>query len=870
MSLFTKLSFKRRIVAFSVSGLIVFAIFFLFNARYIQYKDKATREIESIFNLQKSIVELRNSSNTFIAGMLNNNDAVYTAINNHIRNVEEHYVSIMNRSDSMNYYSAFAKDSTLLKVNLELKNEVTEFYNLYQDLIVSYKERGTLSNSYVKNWNRTGDEIVEAIYETEDIDLMTEVVEIRKLEKEYLIFSEPETLETLKSKANSLNEMVSFMYIDKVYKVGSLVKQYLKTADQIALINTRLGIGAQQGISQQLAKSGERLITNIDNLNQQVETKYQKQQNIAFRTLLISYVIVALGLVVLFIVMGVSFLHPLGVLKMQFEKMIKGEHPKPIAISGKGDIFKIFNDVNGIVDTLNVKKDFAIRLGKGEYDAEYSLLSKKDILGKSLLNIQSSLQMAHEEHQKHINENKTRRYINEGLAKFGDIMRRHSSDMGELASIFIQELVKYLDAIQGGLFFVVKEKDEQYLELKGAFAYNRKKYINKKVLFGEGLVGTCAVEKKPIKPRNIPENYIEITSGLGDALPTNLVLFPVLSEGVLEGVIEIAAIREFEDYQMEFLDELSTSLGTALHGIKINAQTAVLLKKSQEQAAEMAEQEEEMRQNMEELQATQEEAARREEEMNGFISSVKSSIPLFEFTKEGVVSDANNLFAQIIGKESSDDVINSMYSDFFRLDEGMNSFIDFWEVLAREEIIKRTIKISTPTRKEVYLKQNFNLIYNFDGDLSKVLCLVEDITDIQKKEIQIKEKEETLAHDKYEVDILKGLFDTTIARADFKTSGEVELANKHFCKFIGLQEDEVLNKNYHDFLNKAEIERFEGIWDDMKNRKQNISSLVMRTKPNGDVVWLSATFTPVIVKGTIERIILLANNITENIKRITS
>ncbi len=127
---------------------------------------------------------------------------------------------------------------------------------------------------------------------------------------------------------------------------------------------------------------------------------------------------------------------------------------------------------------------------------------------------------------------------------------------------------------------------------------------------GEGLVGQCYLEKDIIYLTEIPENYIRIKSGLGDANPRTIVITPIKRDNDLEGVMELASFNKLEAYEVDFLKEAGESIAVALNTAKVNDRTKILYEESQQQAEEMRAQEEEMRQNMEELSATQEEMNR--------------------------------------------------------------------------------------------------------------------------------------------------------------------------------------------------------------------------------------------------------------------
>ena len=128
-------------------------------------------------------------------------------------------------------------------------------------------------------------------------------------------------------------------------------------------------------------------------------------------------------------------------------------------------------------------------------------------------------------------------------------------------------------------------------------------------------MGRCYQEQEKIFLTDIPNDYIKITSGLGDDNPSCLLLIPLAYNNQIYGIIEIASFNVYRDFEIEFIERIAENIAATISSVKANIQTAMLLEQSQQQAEEMSSQEEEMRQNMEELRATQEQSARREEEL---------------------------------------------------------------------------------------------------------------------------------------------------------------------------------------------------------------------------------------------------------------
>ena len=267
---------------------------------------------------------------------------------------------------------------------------------------------------------------------------------------------------------------------------------------------------------------------------------------------------------------------------------------------------------------LKLIEDYVNDLGNGNLTAALSQEFENDSMKGILHSFRDKLVEERSEGEK-------RQWVNEGLARFGEILRAHEN-IDELGYSAIKNLVEYCKCTQGGIFIVNDEEGEPVLEMKGCYAYERKKFLQKRIEPGQGLVGQCYLERERILLYKVPNNYVHITSGLGEANPTSLILLPLKTEDTIEGVIELAGFRRFENHELEFLTKVCESTATVFKNVKNSERTKKLLQASQEQAEMMRSQEEEMRQNMEELSATQEEMQRKEMEFIKQIQTYKERL----------------------------------------------------------------------------------------------------------------------------------------------------------------------------------------------------------------------------------------------------
>jgi len=306
---------------------------------------------------------------------------------------------------------------------------------------------------------------------------------------------------------------------------------------------------------------------------------------------------------------------PLEKLMKYAKRLSEGELPEFEDEVYNDEVGQTAASIEQLTTGLQKTSDFAHAIGQGDFSSNYQPLSDKDVLGNSLLNMRKSLQNANREEKKRQSEDIQRNWTTEGQALFAEILRHHPENVTELADDIMVNLVKYIKANQGGIFFYQdQDPNDVYLELLSAYAYNRKKFIKKKIHLGEGLVGSCAQEKYTIYLTDIPDDYIEIESGIGSANPKSLLIVPLKIENDILGVIELASFNEMKPFEIELVEKIAESIAATLQTTRINTRTAELLEQSKNQTQAMKDQEEEMKQTIEEMQATQEDSMKREDD----------------------------------------------------------------------------------------------------------------------------------------------------------------------------------------------------------------------------------------------------------------
>lgn len=360
----------------------------------------------------------------------------------------------------------------------------------------------------------------------------------------------------------------------------------------------------------------KKLLENQKKENQLNEDELGYNMNWMISILILSGILIIGSFIGLSVVMAKQVTVPLVKIKDTIVSLSRGELKRSELKKSNDEIGQMVYAVDSLVEGLSKTSSFAENIGKGNYDSEFIPLSDNDILGNALLDMRTNLKsVAKVEAQ--------RKWATEGIAKFAEILRANNN-MDDLCVEIIRNLVKYLDANQGGIFIVNSEVGaEPVLELRGCYAYDRQKHLIKNINIGDGLVGQCWLEKDTIFLTDVPKDYINITSGLGLSTPTCVIIVPLLYNEEVNGVIEIASFKVLEPYEIEFIEKVAQSIASTLSSVTINHKTAKLLQESRELAEQLKSQEEELRQNQEEMQATSEETERRLAEAQEVIAHLK-------------------------------------------------------------------------------------------------------------------------------------------------------------------------------------------------------------------------------------------------------
>jgi len=281
---------------------------------------------------------------------------------------------------------------------------------------------------------------------------------------------------------------------------------------------------------------------------------------------------------------------------------VQGRLGGQASVPGASGTWKdLTENVNQLAQNLTVQvrsiSEVASAVTKGDLtrtirvDAKGELEALKDTINQMIANLKGTTLRNHEQD-----------WLKSNLAKFAQMLQGQR-DRNAVANKVLSELAELVNA-RYGAFYILEQREfaeESTLRLFAGYAQKSRKLINQEFELSEGLVGQCAKDKERIRLSNVPAEYLQISSGIGSAAPIDLVILPVLFENNVKAVIELASFDNFSDTHIDFLDQLTESIGIVLNNIETNTRTEELLKQSQSLAGELSAQQEELRRANDEL-----------------------------------------------------------------------------------------------------------------------------------------------------------------------------------------------------------------------------------------------------------------------------
>ena len=542
------------------------------------------------------------------------------------------------------------------------------------------------------------------------------------------------------------------------------------------------------------------------------------------------------------------------------------------------EIGKLNSLINCTADNFKKLTEFSNEIYKGNYEISTELSAPDGSMAKSLIDLSERLSASEKEQNLRRLEDEQRNWTTQGLAKFGDIMRHNNENITMLSDEVIKNLVHYINAGQGGLFLLDDTDPKNvFLDMLSAFAYDRKKYLTRKITLGDGLIGVCALEKNTLYITDVPDDYMDIESGLGDAKPKCLLIVPLKSEEKILGVIELASFNLMKKYEIQFVEQLGDSIASTLSSLRINARTADLLQESQKKSDELVLREAELRKTMDDMKTARDEAQKREAEMSGILSAVDETMLKAEIDPEGHLISANQKFLSALGYRK-DELIGRNIKNIVS-EENLENFDIVWQNIISGQSYQTTLKQKNKFNETIWLLTQYTPIFDAENNVVRILYIANDIT--EQKTIEEKNKrllsetleksevlmstQEKMAKSRIEMTGIMTAIDETMMKAEYTVEGNLLTANTKHIITMGYDYEKTKGKNILTFIPEEEISEFKALWQNVCEGNLHQMTVKRKSKLTGKDIWLINQYTPVKdAKGKVLKILYTAIDITKH------
>ncbi len=561
---------------------------------------------------------------------------------------------------------------------------------------------------------------------------------------------------------------------------------------------------------------------------------------------------------------------PLRQISIIAHRIGEGDLSQTVQYNRDNEVGEVAVALNNMVHKIRSATDFIRNIEEGNLDVSYKELApeiqngglrltngysdiKRDALATALINMRERMKsVAVEENE--------RNWATRGLAMFSEILQDYNEATETLAYEVVSNLVKYMDANQGAIFLMNDEtlstnkatSGHIYLDLLASYAYNKRKYVQKRVLPGEGLVGQAFKDADTIYISDIPEGYADITSGLGGAQPRSVLVVPLKLSDRVYGVVEIASFYEIEKYQIAFLEKLSENIASNLYTARVNENTKRLLLESNRITTQMQEQRIAMERNMQILEHTQGEMQKNQEALTAQSYAIQNTLITVEMDMTGIILVCNELFCQKFGYKESE-VIGQKYHDL-TVPSGQiyeTQFERMWREIELGRPVTTEVKRKTKQNHDIWLRVTHSPIKNAKGAPYKIFMLAFDITEDKRFRQEFKEQLDS--------------FQRSNAIVEFSLEGKIIEANEPFLDIMEYHRNEIIGQEHTIIVpqNERQAAAYQALWHKLKQGNYHVGE-VRRVTKSGKIVWFQGSFNPILdLNGKPYKIVEVIINVTD-------
>jgi PAS domain S-box-containing protein len=518
-----------------------------------------------------------------------------------------------------------------------------------------------------------------------------------------------------------------------------------------------------------------------------------------------------------------------------FTELAQTNVPATVPVS-QDELGRLCVDGMQIRENMQIIRNFAEEVAKGHLEAELEGLPEGEVAVSLKKMRQALIEVAQQERE--------RSWITEGLNLFADILRR-TDDVQAMYDELMRELVRYVGAQQAALFVLKTEEDEEaHLELTSFYAFDRKRLMKKEISKGEGLVGQCWVEGNTIYLLKVPEQYVEISGGMGSEKPRSLLIVPLKAREQTLGVLELASFHPMGEKERRFVEELASDIGSTLFSLQSAEQTRCLLEESRLTTEQMRLLEEEFQKEINRLVGEVRQLKYESKEYRTLLDVIREKAIVMEFDSNGNFIYVNDRFCEITGFEK-EELLGKSRVIYAPADADPAEFNLLWSQLSSGVYLEKELKRSRKDGTPFWLRAQLFPIHDEKGEFKKVLCIATDITGkVQSTQRMMRSQQELSAK--------QLAFERACISIETDKHFHILDINEYACRLLGIEREQAL----HAHLDELVLGRLD--FDDLLRRLEQDEVV------SGDVLMAAQDFQYKYVRLTA----VAARNINQEIEHV--
>lgn len=465
----------------------------------------------------------------------------------------------------------FGKSNKIDSQLIEVKKDIIQISQLKLSLHENLLKRG---------FKETGFEgkLREAVHAVEQIDGFDKVLllSLRRHEKDFMLRKDVKYVEDFNKKIALLEAEFPKTIMAGQPDISKNIKIYKQDFNALVEIEKIIGLNEDSGLRKEIKTIILKLNNSISQIESDIKTQIEEEKENINTVLLLTSILIVFISILLSIQFSNLITKIIKEIRNGMKEFAAGRLPAKLNVLTTEEIGQTKVAFNQLIDRIEAAQTFATKIGNGKFNDSYRSEFEDDLLAQALVKASKELQIAD-------TIRKDNDYINQGIAKLSEIVSNKDETLEQLSYRLLLVFIQYFEANQGVLYSRVFTKQEDWQMIPTSFyAYGKKKAISNSEILPP-LVEQTLNERELVYLEEIPDNYIKVTSGLGEALPSSIVLVPLLYRNNSIGIIELAFFYKLTKLQLSLLQKLSIQAAAILESK--TSETESSIKNNQVKAA---------------------------------------------------------------------------------------------------------------------------------------------------------------------------------------------------------------------------------------------------------------------------------------------